>query len=895
MDSKIITKVGFALATMLAANAFAQPVQHSSNIDEATDDLAYHSPKPLDSSAIYSPWEASYSESGSAKTAGNSYGYEKILVGLEVRGRELIALDIVKSETDYLIPIEQVFPVIGASFKLENGVITVSVPGTEVEIPAGHSFRIDGELWLGLSTLNDYLRVNGDFDESKYALTFLPPWSNKSEPVTSSSNTRDIDVDFKPDAFSLRQFRLSHEIYAEKEGGPLDFKQNNSRSEILGSGAAAGGSWLLEAEKNSSGDWRLDEYFWLKRDDKEQWLIGKQVASPSVVSPTVTITGAQYFYSNKSLPFDPYQDISQSRFFRELGTSVQKIRGNAEAGAVAQLFVNNQLIGETFVRLDGTYDFGEVRSESGLYNEIEVVVLDAISRTELERQNKTRLSSESLLSEGQIVTSVAYGKKGNWLDPDFEDNGEAGVFLYRYGLSDETTLEAGYLLDDVDTKTAGVASSLGSHFVGAYRAAWRNDALTQQLELDGSGKKWRASTFVRQQEAGFYDHTDGDLTTANTYFYYTPETNLRLELIGRYQDRKNQQSSALNSERVSFIKPGVFYGVSDNFSVAMRADYDGAYRTELYYRPNFESRFRVTHKPDEQTVRFDHGVNENVQSYMSGRMYKDTIENRPYQNTIIESAAGFYWRSSDWTSYDHLRVEINHSNEYGAGMFAEYRKQVASGVYLDLRVREADPQYDGGLSVFARVSMDFAVAGDKFVPATHRRSYNTNGTIAGSLNTGSDSCDMEHVSVLVNGSNYKVPVQGCTFYLEKVTPGIHRVALDGEFLPIELVPDTKSYIVEVGASAVTRVDFDMDAKYSAAGQATINGEASPQTKISVFDKDGNLVMSTYTDQFGYFRVDGLGNGDYQLQAINDKDEILGQRPFSVNNNFLFGVDIELVR
>lgn len=879
---------------MLSANAFAQPEQRSSNnIEENTDSLSYHSPKPLDSSAIYSPWEASYNHSSSAKTTVSSFGYEKILIGLEVRGRELIALDIVKSETDYLIPIEQVFPVIGASFKLENGVITVSVPGANVEIPARQSFRINGELWVWLSTLNDYLKVNGNFDESKYALTFLPPWSDQPETVTSSNKTLDIDVDFKPDVFSLRQFRLSHEVYAEKESGPLDFKQNNSRSEVLGSGAVAGGSWLLEAEKSSLADWRLDEYFWLKRDDKEQWLIGKQVASPSVVAPTVTITGAQYFYSNKSLPFDPYQDISQSRFFRELGASVQKIRGTAEEGAIAQLYVNNQLIGETFVRLDGAYDFGEVRSESGLYNEIEVVILDAISRTELERQNKTRLSSESLLSEGQMVTSVAYGKKGNWLDPDFEDAGEAGVFLYRYGLSDATTLEAGYLLDDIDTKTAGVASSLGNHFVGAYRAAWRNDALTQQLELDGSGKKWRASTFVRQQEAGFYDNTDGDLTTANAYFYYTPETSFRLELIGRYQDRKSLQSNALNDEKVSFIKPGIFYGVSDNFSVAMRPDYDGAYRAELYYRPSFESRFRVTHKPDEQTVRFDHSVNENVQSYMSGRMYEGTIENHPYQNTIIESAAGFYWRSTDWTSYDHLRVEVNHSNEYGVGMFAEYRKQVASGVYLDLRVRETDPQYDGGLSVFARLSMDFAVAGDKFVPATHRRSYNTNGTIAGNLNTGSDSCDLEHVSVLVNGSNYKVPVQGCTFYLEKVTPGIHRVALDGEFLPIELVPDTKSYVVEVGASAVTRVDFDIEAKYSAAGQVTINGKASAQTKIVVIDKVGSLVMSSYTDQFGYFRVDGLGNGDYQIQALNDKGEPLGQRPFTVDDEFLFGVDIEL--
>lgn len=849
------------------------------NFDSNEAFLAYHSPRQLDSSLFQNAWEASASSS-------TSLGYEKILVGLEVRGRELIALDIVKSETDYLIPIEQVFPVIGASYDVGQGMMTVSVPGADVDISMRETYRIDGEIWMGLATLNQHLKVNGRFDPVKYALTFLPPWSEPSEQPKSTDKV-ERKIDYHPDSFSVRQFRLSHEVYAEKDGGPLDFERDSERSEILGSGAAWGGSWLVEAEKSSGDNWRLDEYFWLKRSDRSQWLLGKQTISPSVVSPTVTVTGAQYFYSNQDIPYDPYQDISQSRFFRELGSSVQKIRGTAEAGTIAQLYVNNQLVGETFVRLDGTYDFGEVRAESGLYNDIEVVIIDAISRTELERQNKTRLSSESLLSKGQMVTSAAFGKKGNWLDPDFNDQGEAGMFLYRYGLTDDTTIEAGYLLDDEDTKTAGIASSLGNHYVGAYRASWRNGATTQQLELDGSGDNWRMATFIREQEAGFYEQDESDATTANGYFYYTPDPSLRLELIGRYQNREDSPQ-----ERVSFVKPGVFYSPTNNFSIAMRPDFDGAYRTELYYRPNFNSRYRVTHKPDEQTIRFDHHFNEQYQGYMSGRMYKDTIEGRRHENTIFESAAGFYWQPDDWVRYDRFRFELNHSNEYGTGFFAEYRTQLMAGIYLDLRLRDADPQYDGGFSAFARVSMDFAVAGDKFVPATHRNSYNTQGTIAGTLNTNSEECDLEHVSVLINGVNYKVPVQGCTFYLEKVTPGVHRVSLDGEFLPIELVPDTKSYVVEVAASSVTRIDFDMQAKYSAAGRVTdADGQPALQQKVVLLDGTGQKMMETYTDQFGYFRVDGLINGQYVLQAVTDEGDVMSDREFTIEDDFLFDINI----
>lgn len=862
--------------------AIAKPTPRESFESEA-DYLAYHSPRQLDSSLFQNAWESSSSASSTAT------GYERILVGLEVRGKELIALDIIKSETDYLIPIDQVFPVIGASYQVNQGVMTVAVPDADIDISMRHTYRINGELWIGLTTLNENLKVNGRFDPVKYALTFIPPWSLERDPQlkVEENLVTQGKVEYQPDSFSLRQFRLSHEVLAEKDGGPSDFDRQSERSEVLGSGAAWGGSWLLEAEKNSGDDWRLDEYFWLKRSDRSQWLLGKQTVSPSVVSPTVTITGAQYFYSNQDIPYDPYQDISQSRFFRELGTSVQKLRGTAEAGAIAQLYVNNQLIGETFVRLDGTYDFGEVRAESGLYNEIEVVILDAVSRTELERQNKTRISSESLLNKGQMVTSVAFGKKGNWLDPDFNDRGEAGTFLYRYGLTDETTVEAGYLLDDIDTKTAGIASSLGSHFVGAYRASWRNDATTQQFELDGTGENWRMTTFVREQEAGFFEQDSSDSTTANSYFYYTPDPSLRLEMIGRYQERENDPS-----ENVSFVKLGVFYSPTNNFSVAMRPDFDGAYRSELYYRPSFDTRFRVTHKPDEQTIRLDHNFNERYQGYMSGRMYEGTIGDRTYQNTIIESAAGFYWQPRDWTSYDRLRVELNHSNQYGTGFFAEYRSQLTSGVYLDLRLRDADPQFDGGFSVFARVSMDFAVAGDQIVAATHRNSYNTQGTIAGTLNTDSEECDLEHVSVLINGVNYKVPVQGCTFYLEKVTPGVHRVSLDGEFLPIELVPDTKSYVVEVAASSVTRIDFDMQAKYSAAGRVTdTDGQPAVQQKVVLLDGAGQKMMETYTDQFGYFRVDGLINGQYVLQAVTDDGEVMSDREFTIEDDFLFDINI----
>ncbi len=837
---------------------------------------------PLDFHRPVNIQNALFDAASSGYGGGRSYGFRKILVGLEVNKKEVLVLDIVQTESDYLVPIKEVFPVIQASYTLEHGILTIRVPGSEVEMSSRVTYRIDGELWASLGTLNEYLKVNARFDPAKYAVTFLPPWQEEQKPGEALAES--LEVEFGPDPFSLRQVRLSHEVLGvEKEDEALEFDVITERSELVATGSVAEGSWLIDAEKLNDDEWKLDDYFWTKRTDHHQWLLGKQTVSPSVISPAVTLTGGQYFYSNQAIPYNAYQDISQSSFFRELGNSVQRIRGTAEPGAIAELYVNNQLVGETFVRLDGTYDFGEFRTESSLFNEIEVVILDPVNRSELERQLKTRASSDYLLSEGQVVTSLALGRKGNWLDPDYVAQGEAGMFLYRYGITDGTTIEAGYLLDDSSVTTTGIVTSLGNNFVSALRFANRNEANAAQLELDGFGKNWRMSTYVRQEEANFYEGRDEKVTSANSYYYYTPDPSLRLELLGRYQE---------TGDKVSYIKPGIFYSPTQNFSVGTRPDSDGDYRSELYYRPSRDSRFRITHKPEEQTGRFEWKAADNVNGYMSGRMYKDTIGERTYENTIIEQAVGFYWYPKDWTDYQQFRFELNHSNEYGVGIFTEYRTQLMPGVYFDLRLRDADPQFDGGLSAYARISMDFTVAKGSFVPSNNRLAYNTAGTIAGTLITDDDCDQLEHVSVLLNGAAYKVPVKACTFYLDYVTPGLYKIMLDGEFMPIDMVPESKSHVIKVAPSSVTHVEFAVKSEYSAMGQLrSANGQALSNVRLTLFNEDGEVMTETLTDPFGYYRVDGLTNGNYNISVVGIDGQKLAERAFSIDGDFLFGVDI----
>jgi hypothetical protein len=620
--------------------------------------------------------------------------------------------------------------------------------------------------------------------------------------------------------------------------------------------------------------------------------MGRQIISPSSLAPAVTITGAQYFYSNKDIPYDAYNDISQSNFFRQLGNSVQRIYGTGEPGSIAELYVNGSLLAEKFVRLDGSYDFGEVQLNSSSFNEIEVLIKDVVSRSIIERQNKTSANSEYILDAGQSIASLAIGAKGNLLNPDFVNQGEAGMILYRYGITDRMTVDVGYLHDDQATSTMGIATSLGHNYTAVLRTAQRNSAQAEQLEFNGYGENWRLSSYIRHQESGFVDsgsdtNVDNEATFANANYYYSVSPKLRLELIGRYQD-------ANLANDISFLKPGFFYSPTSKFAIGARPESDGNYRSELVYNPNRWSRWRLTHQDTEQNLRYDWNKSDNTAYYYSFRRFDDLSGDNLLVPTTREHALGFFWRPDNWDAYKHLRLEASHSDRFGIGGFAEYRTPLLPGVYLDLQVREGGNAFDGGLSAFARIAVDYAVSNGRFIPGKNHVSYNTRGTIAGRLASESGECGIQKISLLVDGISHPTSVQGCNFRLDSVIPGVYTVSLGSEFLPIELIPENNQYIVEIAPSAVTKVDFTFSSEYSAVGKLTdSNGESLANIEVRILDKDGVLVTQSRTDQFGFFRVDGLINGDYILQADSLRSKFTNEKRFTISSDFLFDLNLIL--
>lgn len=161
-----------------------------------------------------------------------------------------------------------------------------------------------------------------------------------------------------------------------------------------------------------------------------------------------------------------------------------------------------------------------------------------------------------------------------------------------------------------------------------------------------------------------------------------------------------------------------------------------------------------------------------------------------------------------------------------------------------------------------------------------------------------DDRDLGQITVFVERRSVRTETGG-TFFLGHLAPGLYRVTLDVENLPIELVPERVSFVVEVAAAAVTRVDFTVRPEFGLAGRIrTAAGADAPGVEVEVLDGEGRRLRSVRADRFGLFRVDGLPIGFYTLRIASASlpglpEEDLPVRSVEIRDDFLFDQDLTL--
>ena len=223
--------------------------------------------------------------------------------------------------------------------------------------------------------------------------------------------------------------------------------------------------------------------------------------------------------------------------------------------------------------------------------------------------------------------------------------------------------------------------------------------------------------------------------------------------------------------------------------------------------------------------------------------------------------------------------------------------EVRPGLSARLNVLK-DPLIQGSGSssptVTLNVVADFAVTGSGLA----RGGYNValqqiggiSGALGGDLPPGLGRDTLAHVGVSVNGQLRTETDASGHFYLGDLKPGVYRIGLEPDNLPIELSASGAARNVEVRSGANTRVDFGLELRLGCAGRVEGHGD-SAGLRIAILGSDGQLVTQVRPSASGFYRVDALAPGRYRIELRTaDTGATLASLPMALTDRFVFGQD-----
>jgi len=238
-------------------------------------------------------------------------------------------------------------------------------------------------------------------------------------------------------------------------------------------------------------------------------------------------------------------------------------------------------------------------------------------------------------------------------------------------------------------------------------------------------------------------------------------------------------------------------------------------------------------------------------------------------------------------------------NETGSKSFLlEWDQVLMPGVYSSLSINhqpKANGLQNSDTRIEWRVSLDFSYGNRKFTPSRGGGSFVVGGSLVGRI-VAPEINNIDRASILLNGNPTPILVRNGYYSLSNLKPGVYRVQLDAEHLPIELVPDSTVINVEIAKGAVTNLDLNARLEFSVAGRVyNPEGVAIGGAMVEIFNAQGDSHSKTRSDKFGLFRLDKLVPGKYLIVATIRDDDLndvaRGERELQVNNDFLFGQDI----
>jgi len=790
----------------------------------------------------------------------------------EERGELILALD--QSSGAEYIEIEAFAAAlnIGLSSGIDDGVhsLQLQTPIGTALIPTAAVRELDGRSMVLLPVLAERLASPLEFDRQQFALSMSPAWSLRQPLDPQEIVQPQVQADITAGAANVSFLR--NEVLHRDD-------RNASTTSIITDtgGSLAGGFWQARVRDYIESDPFIEDYAWVRDSGNKRYFIGNQTTSLNTLLGGFEFTGAQLVLTNRDIGL--FTDgLGQSQFIGNQRGSIRTFIGEGPPGGQAQLRIENRVIASDVISLDGRFEFRDVVLPSGGVVQIEVWVFERGNEgSPVEVIDFSGFNTNQTLPARAMLLRTGFGVDENLLEAQSGQTDLAAFMDVQYALNDRFTAQAIYQRqNNIDTGMAGVQANFDTlGFVSAQVA--QADGLTGwRVELDNRQQHlfWRG--FAQRTPRG-WQGVDDRLDDAFAEVGYRFNERWQASLIGR--DFNTDQRS------FDFLLPGLEWRPNMQWLLRARPDFDGDYTVQAFWRPDRSNDLSGIFNEDESILQWVHQFNlrDNLFLQLSDRAQAGERVALTWRRAALGTGS-LGWAVGALAGNDTFGFLLQADYEFTPGLRA--RVEALRDPFSAAFEQSADTVFT--LSLVA----DFNLAGG-VTRGAFRRALVDRGVIAGSIRLPQSAAlqgfSLEDVAIMVDGQVHTRTEADGSFAIQFMPPGLYRVKLDLDGLPLELQPVKDQFWVKVSAGAVSRVDFDTELQLGFAGQLRgVDGCGLAQQTLALLNSDGAVLRLLQSNRFGFYRADGLAPGDYRLQWQAAPEQGIG---ITLRESFVFGQNI----